>query len=86
MLSEKVEFIRRSRLEIMYNILSLCQRGENKKTHIMYRCNLSFKQVQKYLETLTSMGLLSANQGLYELTEKGEKFLKEFQDLKRLLD
>jgi len=52
----------------------------------MYRCNLSFKQVQKYLETLTSMGLLSANQGLYELTEKGEKFLKEFQDLKRLLD
>jgi len=87
-LSAGPEFLRRSRLEIMHSILSLCLQGERssaRKTHIMYKCNLSFKQLGKYLETMTDLGLLEVNRGSYSVTEKGKRFLEEFQGLKRLL-
>ena len=77
---------RRSRLDIMYTILSLCQHGENRKTHIMYRCNLSYSQLQRYLEILTGLGLLKEDGGRYRITQKGESFLREFEDLRRLIE
>ena len=85
-LSRGAGFVRRSRLEIIYTILSLCRNAGAKKTRIMYRSNLSFNQLEKYLETLTSLGLLATDKGVYRLTEKGNEFLREFQDLKRLLE
>jgi len=89
-LSAEPKSPRRSRLEIMHSILSLCQQGKAGKTHIMYHSDLSWRQLQKYLETLTAMGLLEVNPhsyaGLYAVTEKGKRFLEEFQNLKKLLE
>jgi predicted transcriptional regulator len=57
------------------------------KTHIMYRANLSHRQLEKYLSFLQNKGLLigfvdeDTNTNLYKVTEKGIEFLKEFTHL-----
>ena len=55
----------------------------------MYKSNLSYSQLQRYLAFLVSMGLLEKeNVGgteFFKLTKKGDDFLKEYQQIKRLL-
>ena len=83
-------FAHRGRLEIMFNILSMCRANSNtRKTRIMYKSNLSYSQLQRYLAFLVSMGLLEKeNVGdaeFFKLTEKGDEFLKEYLQIKKLL-
>lgn len=66
--------------------------GGSKKTHVMYRCNLSFTQLEKYLSFMRSKGLLrivvedgSRKSELFEPTEKGNSFLQKYGRLKALL-
>jgi predicted transcriptional regulator len=72
----------------------LAANGGAKKTHIMYRCNLSFKQLHAYLKFLVEIGLLksiSEKTGideklvLYETTKKGRMFVRTYEDLRVLL-
>jgi len=64
-----------------------------RKTHIMYRCNLSFRQLEAYLDLLLDRGLLSAvsgevqsnNMRLFKITDKGQALLQAYQSLKALL-
>ena len=81
-------FVKRGRLEIIQEILKISRRPA-KKTSILYRCNLSFSQLQKYLEYLISRNLLSnsKNDGktFYLTTEKGMKFIEEYERLNNLL-
>jgi len=89
-LRENAKFVRRSHMEIMATILLLCRNGPIQKTPIMYRCNLSFKQLQKYLKFLIRTGFLEVKnvngKDFYQTTEKGQNFLKEFQNVKHLLN
>lgn len=82
-------FTKRGRLEIVREILSI-SRKPAKKTSILYRCNLSYSQLQKYLEYLISRGLLnnSTNNGktVFTITEKGRAFLEEYERLNNLID
>lgn len=82
-------FARRSRFEIIASILLLCSEEPTQKTHIMYRCNLSSEQLQKYLEHLTRMGLLEVvlerEKELYRTTEAGREFVTGFQKLEGLV-
>ena len=83
-------FGRRSRLNIMASILSLCSKKITQKTHIMYFCNLSYDQLQRYLEFLIRMGLLEVvkNEDMkecYKTTESGKEFLGLFNKLKDFL-
>ena len=88
----------RSRVEIMAGILSETSlSGEGlRKTRIMYRCNLSSRQLKVYLKLLSEKGFLSvcsfdsANESsesfeVYRVTEEGLSFLKTYGDLKRRL-
>jgi len=89
-LQENQRFAHRGRLEIMSAILSMCNANSNtRKTRIMYKSNLSYSQLQRYLAFLVSMGLLEKeNVGgteFFKLTKKGDDFLKEYQQIKRLL-
>lgn len=85
-------FLHRSRMDILANILREAVGGA-KKTHIMYRCNLSFRQLQTYLDLLLSTGLLrtiseeekSSKLNLLETTIKGRAFLQAYHDLIALL-
>ena len=64
-----------------------------RKTHIMCRCNLSFRQLEAYLDLLLDRGLLtrvseevpSSNTGLFKVTDKGQALLQSYQSLKALL-
>jgi predicted transcriptional regulator len=71
----------RTRVEILVNILNVA-RGSTLKTHIMYKANLSHRQVDRYLAFLAENGMLKTvpvNGKLrYEVTEKGLEFLKDY--------
>ena len=65
----------RSHLEILVDILSLVKEGA-RRTHIMYRANLSFKLLDKYLNEVLTAGLARlGDDGFYKITEKGLIFL-----------
>ena len=70
---------RRSRLEIVLNVLSVVADGRDKPTHIMYANNMSWNSTQDVLSKLVELGLLEVKykQGRrrstrrYVITEKG---------------
>lgn len=75
----------------MANILNETNKGA-RKTRIMYRCNLSHKQLQVYLKLLVGMRFLvshsekdSSELGLFKTTAKGLKFLDAYRTLKALM-
>ena len=62
-------------MEILVDILSLVKEGA-RKTHIMYRANLSFKLLDKYLNEVLTAGLVRLDDdGFYKITGKGLIFL-----------
>jgi len=64
----------------MYIILKLCS-AETKKTHIMYRANLSHQQLEKYLGILFDKELLGMKEGSYTTTQRGYLFIRKFDEL-----
>lgn len=86
----------RSRVEIMANILnetSLSSEGL-RRTRMMYRCNLSSRQLKVYVKLLSekeflNVGSIDSSNGtnrkveVYQVTEEGLSFLKAYGDLKR---
>ena len=81
----------RGRLDIIADILG-ASFGGVKKTYLMYRCNLSFKQLKYYLGFLLRKKLLqivsdnkTSNPGLLKITGKGKKFLEAYKGLKSLM-
>jgi len=81
----------RGRLDIIADILG-ASFGGVRKTYLMYRCNLSFKQLKFYLEFLLHKKLLqivsdnkTSNPGLFKITGKGKKFLEAYKSLKSLM-
>jgi predicted transcriptional regulator len=80
---------KRSKLEIYLDILKTIKFGVNKPTNIMYKCNLAWRPFKKILRTLIDNNLIEiVNKGsrrTYELTEKGQEFLKQFETAEALL-
>jgi len=81
----------RGRLDITADILEASYGGA-RKTYLMYRCNMSFRQLKYYLDFLLGNELLcmvvgdvSSNHGLFEITDKGKEFLKSYKGLKALV-
>ena len=82
---------KRSAIDTIANILVEADKG-TKKAHILYRCNLSRKQLQVYLQILHDLGFLascsnSAGSRLkdFKITPKGLEFLDAYRALKSLL-
>ena len=79
---------RRDRLDIIAEILTIAKDG-HLKTQIMYRANLSFAQLNEYLDFLTNMGLLQIQKenrkNTYFTTEKGERYLDKYKDISNIL-
>ena len=81
----------RGRLDIIADMLN-ASHGRVKKTYLMYRCNLSFRQLKHYLNFMLKKRLLrvvvqvdDSNPGLFEVTDKGREFLKAYKNLKALM-
>jgi predicted transcriptional regulator len=81
----------RGNFDIIADIL-YASHGGVKKTFLMYRCNLSFKQLKNYSHFLLNSGLLHVvtehdqhDYGLFEVTSKGKEFLRAYRGLKDLM-
>ncbi|MCW4041859.1 MAG: winged helix-turn-helix domain-containing protein [Candidatus Bathyarchaeota archaeon] len=82
-------FTNRSRLGIIYHILMICNDEQVSQTRLMYKANLSYFQLKKYVNTLMVKGLLQETiqdeKKSYRSTPRGRQFIDAFRDLTRLL-
>jgi predicted transcriptional regulator len=70
----------RDRLQIIADILSIASGGA-KKTRIMYRANLSYRLLCRYLREVVMAGLVRRGDGdCYVITAKGREFLKRHRE------
>lgn len=80
----------RGKIEIMADILSLTTVRTIRKTHIINRVRLSYKQTLNYLEELQCNGLLEELEeegtSVYKMTEKGREFLSLFANISSLMN
>jgi len=79
---------RRSSVEVIADILRLGQAG---KTEIMYSANMSYFQLQKYLNYLLKLELIDkvtvGNPSItYRVTEKGLALLKTIESVLEVLE
>ena len=83
--------MKRSRTDIICDMLMAVQGkgGKIKPTHLMYKANLSHKQMKLYLEDLFSSNLVEKNssndsdeKSLIVLTKKGQDFILRYNKLK----
>jgi len=78
----------RDRLSIVAEILEIAMDG-SLKTQIMYAGNLSFAQLNEYLEFLLKTRLLEKgcrdNKSVYRATQKGKTFLHNYYEVVKLL-
>ena len=78
----------RGNFDIIADILD-ASHGGVKKTFLMYRCNLSFKQMKNYSRFMVETGLLQLNfagaddggSRLFDVTDKGKMFLNAYENL-----
>jgi len=75
--------IRRSKLEIYFNILEVIYEGIHKPTRIMYASNLSWNNLSEILKTLTEKDFIRTETigraRRYYITEKGKQALHYHQ-------
>ena len=89
---DKIISSHRSQIDIVADVLRETVGGA-KKTHIMYSCNLSFRQLQIYLRLLLDRGLLrkvseeekGKDPRFFKTTSKGRNLLRAYDRLKALV-
>lgn len=72
--------MRRNNLDISADLLTIANAGA-RKTHLVYKGNLNFKIVKKYLEQLMNNGLLDEKDGTYFTTNEGREYLERYRAL-----
>ena len=74
---------RRSDIEISADILKVAMNGA-KKSHIVYRANLNFDVVKRYIKRLNDAGLInlpSIECRLFKTTSKGMEYISQYEHL-----
>lgn len=77
--------MKRNNLDICADILRV-SKGGARKSHLVYRANLNFKIVKKYLTELTGKELIEKNGDRFFLTEKGSEFIERYESLNSPLE
>ena len=79
---------KRSRIDILHDMLKIIQenRGKIKRTHLMYKANLSHKQLKLYLNELIKNNLIEDKSSekitLILITKKGVNFSVKYAQMK----
>lgn len=87
---------RRSRLELVFDILAAIQNkgGKIKPTHLMYKSNLSHKLLNNYLDELIEKEMVEIREiqqkktlnKMIHITDKGLGFVEEFRRMREFTD
>jgi predicted transcriptional regulator len=80
---------RRSEIQILTDILTLSLKGV-KTTHLMYKANLSYSTLRRYLSAALKQNLIRKicnDDGYveYYITEKGKLLLERLKEVKHVL-
>ena len=80
---------RRSNIEIIADMLRVGENGAG-KTEIMYSANMSYSQIQKYLDYLVNEGFINKVEMdntlvAYQVTDSGLKLLRAIDTLMEML-
>ncbi len=79
---------RRDKLYIIAEILDIAKDGVL-KTQVMYRANLSFTQLNEYLQFMLKINLIEKidqnDKEIYKATQKGLDFLQRYREINELL-
>ena len=78
---------RRSKDQIVADILSVCQGEGANKTKIVYTVNMNFRTINPHLDLLTEKGLIDIVPGtpvLYKTTPRGEKALECLREIEAI--
>jgi predicted transcriptional regulator len=70
-------------MEISADILKVALHGA-KKSHIVYRANLNFEVVKRYLQRLSEAGLIKypyLENRLFQTTRKGKEYIQRYENL-----
>jgi len=88
--------IRRSKLEIFLDILSIIKSKRKNSTNIRYSANLSWKMLQRTLESMVDQNLTrevytrdrqgNLTKKTYEITQNGENFAEYFKKADELIE
>ncbi len=81
---------RRSDIKIIADMLRVGEKGAG-KTEIMYTANMSYSQIQKYLEYLVNQGFINKvdldnTMIAYQVTDSGLKLLRAIDNLIAMLE
>ena len=80
----------RSKVDIVYDILVSANGAGAKKTHILYKANISSTQVENYFSALLAHNLVEYAQDIegskvYRTTEKGLRFIRCCEEIRSLI-
>ncbi len=80
---------RRGEVQILIDILSITLKGV-KVTHLMYKANLSYSTLRKYLSAMSKQGLIvriynEEEIAVYRATEKGKLALDKLKEINNVL-
>ena len=73
--------MRRNNIDISAELLHVAKNGA-RKTHLVYKANLNFVLIKKYLASLTENGLLESVDEIFYTTDKGARFLDQYEIMK----
>ena len=71
---------RRNNLDIMADMITVAKNGA-RKTQLVYKCNLNFSIVKRYIGDLITMGFMSFSDPFYYSTEAGQTYLSRYNAL-----
>lgn len=81
---------KRTRLEVIKDILSVVKNGKTKITHIIYKANLSNNSIKPYLKDLLKNELITEaeekGKKCFSISKKGIEFLEEYNKIKVFSD
>ncbi len=80
----------RSRWEIILDILKITrEEGKVKKTRIMHKANLDWRNFKRYFDFLIADGFIkncNPDSDRYELTESGKNLLQRLKEVTEMVD
>ncbi len=84
---------RRDKGEIVYDMLSALWESRRglKPTHLIYKSNISYVRLKRHVKELLEKGMVKEGTGegghkVYKITDKGIKFIREYDRMKRFMD